>query len=216
MLPTNEKANKGIYLSTATDSILKNKLEYCNFPYGKETHSKIKQHLYILSDDEIKEWDWYYWSVTNTIQKAIKDSLGRLPKIEDGSKKIIATTDSSLRTGILQEGSRIEHLPQLPQSFIEYFISQYNKGNIITEVMVEYEEPYKNLVGSMVGSNIGHFILTEENKYRLKINSNNTINTKPIKDSWNREEVIELFNKCNKDLRLLVGYRLPKWIEQNL
>lgn len=51
---------------------------------------------YYMSDEDIKTNDWYYWSVTNTIQKAIKDSLGRLPNIGDGSKKIIATTNPNI------------------------------------------------------------------------------------------------------------------------
>ena len=30
-------------------------------------------------------------------------------------------------------------MPQTPKSFIQKFIEEYNKGNVITEVMVEYE-----------------------------------------------------------------------------
>lgn len=51
---------------------------------------------YYVSDEEIKDDDWYYWSVTNSIQKAVKDSLGRLPKSTDGSKKVIATNNSNI------------------------------------------------------------------------------------------------------------------------
>ena len=45
----------------------------------------------VLVDEnaEIKEGDFYYWKITNTIQKAKKDSLDRLPKKLDGSFKII-------------------------------------------------------------------------------------------------------------------------------
>ena len=43
MLPTNEKAEKGLYLSKS----------------GLLTIEKLtNQHLYILSDEEIKEGDW--------------------------------------------------------------------------------------------------------------------------------------------------------------
>lgn len=45
-------------------------------------------HIYILSDDEIKEGDWIYWN--NKVVKAI-DTV-----YTDSTKKIIATTDSSL------------------------------------------------------------------------------------------------------------------------
>ena len=162
MLSTNEKAK--MWLNKFSNQLHIDTVE-------KENHENaINQHLYFLSTEEIKEGDWYYWSVTNTIQKAIKDSLGRLPKIEDGSKKIIDTTDSSLRIGKLEVGGKIEHLPQIPQSFIELYVYMYNKGNVITKVMVEYEEAeeYDRVYG-------------HENKFpRLKINSDNTINIKPI------------------------------------
>ena len=54
---------------------------------------KLKEDHYIVVDDsEIKEGDWYYWEVTKTIQIAKLDSLNRLPKSSDGSKKITHST----------------------------------------------------------------------------------------------------------------------------
>ena len=54
---------------------------------------KLKNDHYIIVDDsEIKEGDWYYWEVTKTIQIAKLDSLNRLPKSSDGSKKITHST----------------------------------------------------------------------------------------------------------------------------
>jgi hypothetical protein len=152
-------------------------------------------HLYITTDEEIKEGDWYYWSVTNTIQKAIKDSLGRLPKIEDGSKKIIATTDKSL--GLASPST----------SFIEKFVEEYNKGNIITKVIVEYESVEYCRPMPMV-----------HQKYyisKVKINpKDNTITIKKVKDSWSREEVIDLLTRYNK--RCQAPMVDTKWISENL
>ena len=57
---------------------------------------KIKNkngHLYVLSDDEIKEGDWYYCKRLNKIFQAIK---GITYNIEGNEHKIIATTDESL------------------------------------------------------------------------------------------------------------------------
>lgn len=166
-----------------------NSLERCDFPSKNDNF----YHLYIISSEEIKEGDWYMychfgeWIISNS-RETLKNETNTLENLnkDDYFKKIIATTDKSLTKGMycVSTGKYQESLPQPSQSFIEKFVDEYNKGNIITEVMVEYEEPYKNLVGSMVGSNIGHFILTEENKYRIKINPNNTINIKPIKDNW--------------------------------
>lgn len=51
-----------------------------------------KDHYVIVDDSEIKEGDWYYWEITKTIQIAKLDSLNRLPKNSDGSKKITHST----------------------------------------------------------------------------------------------------------------------------
>lgn len=171
----NSKYDKSLELFRSTDGI--------NIPNP--------QHLYFLSDEEIKEGDWCILNLgENSRPVKIKSLNSGHPvftvdigegyaKLEN-LKKIIATTDSSLRIGKLEVGGKIEHLPQISQSFIGIFVEEYNKDNVITEVMIEYKEPYNKLVGSKIGSNIGHFTLTEENKYRLKINANNTINIKPI------------------------------------
>jgi len=48
-----------------------------------------------------------------------------------------------------------------------------------------------------------------------KVNSDNTINIKPIKDSWSREEVVHFLNQY----RLFGHSDLPgfnKWVEENL
>ena len=168
MLPTNEEAK--MWLNKFSNQLHIDTVE-------KENHENaINQHLYFLSSEEIKEGDWCFNIVNGKVLKADHD----VNYEQDIVKKIIATTDSSLRIGKLEVGGKIEHLPQISQSFIEIFVEEYNKDNVITEVMIEYKEPYNKLVGSKIGSNIGHFTLTEENKYRLKINANNTINIKPI------------------------------------
>lgn len=51
---------------------------------------RINNHIVLVDESaEIKEEHFYYWKVTNSIQKAKKDDLGRLPKNSDGSFKII-------------------------------------------------------------------------------------------------------------------------------
>lgn len=59
---------------------------------------------------------------------------------------------------------------------------------------------------------------TNERKQRLKINpKDNTITIKEVKDSWNREEVIQLIKKFNKDCTGQPWYEFDdKWIEENL
>jgi hypothetical protein len=132
------------------------------------------QHLYIISDEEIKEGDWCI----------INDSI-RIGKY-DGNinknwyKKIISSTDSNL------------NLPQPSQSFIDKYIEEYNKGNIITDVMVEYdttlgdkEDENQNLIPINI----------------IKVNSkDNTITIKKVKDSWNKDEVNALIRRFENEL----------------
>ena len=152
------------------------------------------QHLYITSDEEIKKNDWCYNSKRKSIELG-KYMIGTNEFIF--CKKIIATTDTSLG------------LPQLPQQFIEKYIEEYNKGNVITKVMVEYVQVPNSV-----------FIQVLEAPYiQLKINSDNTINIKPIKVSWNREEVIKLLksmpNFFNNSIDKQIELR-NQWIEENL
>ena len=111
------------------------------------------QHLYIISDDEIKEGDWFINDLNQIKKCTSRDTEGYID-FEGGfntkpssCKKIIATTDTTLKITIspylFPEGgacqSRDFLLPQPSQQFIEKYIEEYNKGNIITDVLVEYE-----------------------------------------------------------------------------
>jgi len=235
LLPTNEKAKIGEYalmLNSATG--IKAYLS-CGIIQREEAYNMKceKQHLYILSSEEIKEGDWYMychfgeWIISNS-RETLKNETNTLENLnkDDYFKKIIATTDFELRTpdSGMKAGYYMKDSTPLPRpsdDFIKAFVEKQGK---IDKILVEYKEPYNKLVGSKIGSNIGHFTLTEENKYRLKINPDNTINIKPIKDSWNREEVIELMTKAfYTDCRVWKNkYQdweevdFNEWIEKNL
>jgi hypothetical protein len=105
----------------------------------------VYQHLYILSNDKIKEGDWYFNQiVTRDINNHITP-IGAIPircthesDICNKEKcyKIIASTDSSLIIKDIDTTyKRIkEFLPSIPQSFINRYISKHNKGNKIVIV----------------------------------------------------------------------------------
>ena len=179
-----------------------------------------KQHLYILSNDEIKKDDWVFIEFIKRHEpkkNPIKQFTGEVTKglyhFTDGSgyyintcKKIIATTNESLKLPCSCLGMRDKvscgwmckthkdyMLPQPSQAFIEKFIKLYNQGNPITDVLVEYEEKYIEPEG--IHSNRGDFVK------HLKINhKDNTITIHPVKDSWNREEVISLIKEFRNGL----------------
>lgn len=99
----------------------------------------IPQYLYILSDEEIKEGSEFHWFF-NVETKVVFKSTIKHPNC----KKIIATTDRLIignDTGKSLLGTDLNnYLPQPSQQFIEKYISEYNKGRQILEILVEYEE----------------------------------------------------------------------------
>jgi hypothetical protein len=127
--------------------------------------------------------------------------------------KIITTTDKSLG------------LPEPSPAFIQKYISEYNKGNIITEVNVEVENnciscnntgKIYNHSGSISIDCVNCFL-------QLKVDSNNCITITKVKDSYSREEVKQLLLDCCGEVSASDGkllgktpVELYKWIEENL
>ena len=142
-----------------------------------------KQHLYIISDDEIKEGDWKYDTKLNMVIQH--------RSYTDGCKKIIATTDSSLG------------LPYPSQQFIQKYIEEYNKGNVITDVLVEYEY----LLDDMV-------VLPY---WKLKVNAkDNTITIKKLKEIYTKEEVCQILEKYTSFIWSEVGIHYPVSLSNNV
>ena len=130
-------------------------------------------------------------------------------KTKNGYKEILSSTDTSLA------------LFRPSQQFIEEFIEEYNQENIITDVLVEYENKFdgKEYVDELDA--YGY----DKVKSILKINrKDNNITIKIAKDSWSREEVIEFANKVKEycengwksDSLHRVFFEWDKWIEENL
>ena len=137
MLPTEDKVSSvGKYTDTG-------KLVY-NTP--KDIPRGEMQHLYILSDDEIKEGDWfmsafYSYPIHNT-KKWREKQESMVKRSSDCSDlkyhKIIATTDPKLNRYIENyRGEGVDEIfPQIPQSLIEYYAEHQPE-----EVELEYEHP---------------------------------------------------------------------------
>ena len=156
------------------------------------------QHLYFTSNEEIKEGDWFYSVKFNKIGKY----SGHEFLTEWEAYKIIASTDTSIG------------LPQPSTAFIEKYISEYNKGNIIEKVMVEYDGDYDEYYGGYYGDTV-----------KPKVSKDNTITISKVKDSWSRAEVIALIDEAYQ-----LGYNSPhseipdleemnelnQWISENL
>ena len=102
-----------------------------------EYNEATSNHLYILSDEEIKEGDWRIETNINSpnynkpfIAHNEENYINSVRACNNyqSIKKIIASTDKSL------------NLPEPSPSFIHKYIEEWNKGNRISEVNVLYEE----------------------------------------------------------------------------
>jgi len=130
----------------------------------------IPQHLYFLSDEEIKEGDWCFHLGFERLEQWYNNieldiSLRR---------KIVATTDITLR----EKQYKAKRLPRPTKSFIK----EYCKLGGINEVDIEYRWATANGNSNYKTHKI------------LKVNSHNEIIIHLIKDSWTREELYEIFS----------------------
>ena len=155
-----------------------------------------RQHLYIISNDEIKEEDFFMSAFMSYSLHNVKEGYAEYPDTTN-CKKIIATTDKTLG------------LPQIPKEFIEAYILSYNMGsmNTITEIMVEYEE-----IISYSSKKVDH--------YKLKIDENNCISITAVKTNYSKEEVKSLLHNLAGEMHkqgiIFNPDSTEKWIEKNL
>ena len=220
MLPTQSKAVRlGQLVIGAGNNLFSSR-------QSNDIGSLTAYELYITSDEEIKVGDWFYYEAEKTIMQCTEHNFYFTPElIQNYSNvyRIIVTTDTSLK------------LPNISQQFIEKYIEEYNKGNVITKVEVEYEDLTEQLqesVDNLRDNCLEDFDNEEESPYyhlleqaiielgnyipKLKINPDNTINIKPIKDSWSREEVHKLlYNAIHYSKGKVYPHDL-EWIEENL
>lgn len=199
MLPTKEKAN-GIIVIDSFKTIKSKMFIIDNNNYKHEDYAA--QHLYIISSEEIKDdlqidsQVCVFKSSNGQITTLAGKGYGRV-KTPGHYYSIIATTDESL-SAIPKGETFAKLISEIPRSFIQYYVEQYNKGNIITKVMVEYGTT-KNDAREFV-----QFVW---------VSPDNTISIKPTKDSWTREEVTDLIRKVFNDL---AQAGQDKWIKENL
>jgi hypothetical protein len=186
------------------------------------------QHLYIISNDEIKEGDWCLTGL-----KIVRQCNG-FTYSQDGKtvngytftdgtadtfsscKKIIATTDTSLTVNTYYEieGNQKIQLTEPHQEFIEQYIKYYNNGNIITDVLVKYEKCSHKTCNNGCDSQ-----MCRNKHHKPKINlKNNTITIKTINQKGKhilkfvKDFISEFPNENLEYLQL----RAESWIEQNL
>jgi hypothetical protein len=194
-------------------------------------------HLYLVSDEEIKEDDWCIDSQYNKLFKA-----GTTPSEKyDFIKKVIATTDKSLKKTSFRVFKDLpsHSLPQIPESFIKAYVEANGE---IDEVMVEYE--YKCTMNPKacewsdcrVSNKCGNY---KEITYpTLKTRDDNTVIIHKVKNDkqFTLEDIIDILHKFAPSIRpsssekdtkgrefydkwakqLSYDEYINKWIEENL
>lgn len=165
LLPTKEVSN--IVLLPVNNCIL-----YNADAMRDGVNNTSNRHLYIIVDEALQESEidnhlCIFRSNNELITCIAGSNYGRVKTIGE-YYKIIATTDTSLEIMMTNPaawnaGIKTMKLPQLPQDFIIDYISEYNKNNIITKVLLEV---VKYIVGTVDNN-------WEE--YRIKLNNNNVI-----------------------------------------
>lgn len=194
------------------------------------------QHLYLTSDEEIKEGDWVIYQTASKswrmYGKCNKEKVQSANKDVD-YYKIIATTDKSLKIDTNLE-DRVDvlydnKLPQIPESFIKYYVEKQGK---VGDVELEYNDRY-------LGYACGNTILTvgehsqeiegtakDTRVFSLNLTDNNEIIIDIPKEEekmYSRDEVEELIRRSCSDMMLysldnFSGKRLimNEWIKENL
>lgn len=161
------------------------------------------RHLYILSDDKIKEGDWVMNNNTNNI--AQYTGHGSM----EWWKKIIATTNTELKwefKGV--QMSRMMNYPKISELFIKIYIAEYNKGNVIEEVELEYDSEEKPAWSGM-------WVDT------LKLREDNTVIIDLVEEKkYTKDEVLNILHNWENysiDVRKqsTINFELEEWFNKN-
>ena len=173
ILPT-EKVTIGCILRDGNNNKLLPLLGICTNP--DFTAKTIKgNHLYIISDDEIKEGDWFLhstpdlcWSNPNICEKIDGNYVEGnfvfgMQGETTGCKKIVATTDTLIIPEESKFSSAVHFIPKIHESYLPTYIKAFNEGKQITEVYLEREPKIQKLATGEEG------ITGSESEYNLKI-----------------------------------------------
>ena len=126
------------------------------------------QHLYIISNDEIKESDWYI-DDANQVRRSITSDK-EYWSVRKDYKKIVATTNPELWMKELDvKESRYSNdeiylwdIPKISESFSQAYVKSYNEGKPITEIDLEME--YNTL-----------YPMVQNNNLKIKTTPDNTV-----------------------------------------
>lgn len=187
----------------------------------------VPHHLYILSDEEIKEGDWCFYrnhlDGGNIICQAYKHSDDKRMLFDDGThnknigegitplsgecKKIVATTDKSLG----EPRPHSKALAYIPESFTQAYIKAYNEGKPITEVDLDME------VANCANIDVYNQCDGHKHTFKIKTRPDNTVIVHQSK-MYTKNEVIELLQLMHNHYTHSFSDAkwVNEWIQDNL
>lgn len=174
------------------------------------------QHLHFLSEEEIKEGDWYMED-----NRVVHQSNGQKHDLQIHSK-IIATTDELLKHEV-ESGQGVGTIKYFIPRPSNEFLQAYCRANgKIEEVLVEVEGYYSGNGGTdsnFTASAYSYFI-----GYKLKISPDNTITTKRVEGRvYNDQELIHAVSEIaarlgyarTSEKMKVWNYATRDWISEN-
>ena len=226
MLPTDKETRivRNLYLEQAKQDH-KLAIEFAKEGWNNEDLKDCgykPQHLYITSDEPIKEGEYGYDSVINKVF-LVKSIIGLPNKVHP----VIATTDKSLKLGHddTVPYPKRKSLPQPSQAFISAFVKANGVGFEETLVEVKITGRCKDPMVCLRGCDIynGTCKHIENMEIKLLIDQNhNTITIHPVKPKvYSREDVmLHLYNLAGniafKNSITIDGNYITYWIKRNL
>lgn len=246
MLPT-EKASKLAFLTKKGEEVYKDlRYFHTSMPNHRDIDLTRPQHLYFITDEEIKEGDWcllmtpkiklFKCAQVKTEPQLIIKSNIREVHYPNQCKKIIATTDESLEVVSKGIDPVYEKLPRPSNEFLKAYCEAYN-SNPITEVNIQYNDIY---IDSKTGKPITYWgfetdMLIEEKTIvpqkitKLLVAPDNTITISKVEEKlYTKKEIEKLLfnygksivddiNSVSKISDISIGKSHTKeWIKQNL
>lgn len=211
MLPTEDLSN---IIKRGDD----NSLVYYGLP-NKANVQHSNQHVYVtISQDvePIKKGDWIINKPSNKPHQ-VKD----IKYLYESDRKIIATTDPKLKlyeseTLASASGFSLKTddilLPQVPQSFLKEFVANPNG-----KWEVEYEKYFEARVTVDKKVYPVHTETVFDEKHKLILNENNTVNITSVKD----KSIFDILTQFTSDFPIHRGIQISEndiknWIKQNL
>jgi hypothetical protein len=186
-------------------------------------------HLYLTSDEDIKEGDWYlykmgeFWELMQCMDNEEAERCNTHHLIARHCRKIVATTNPDLWHIAKYDGNQnIEryNIGVIPQSLIEYFVEKQGKVDSVT---VEYHEavrkgtndykPRKDYiwVDNVVAEVIEKSDIIDLNKYhKIKLNQSGEIIWKPMHKGIDWEKVFE--DAHTMHLQEFISYHKNKYL----